>query len=157
MPNMIDNIVGIIGPYDRLAELCYGAERNKFLQTVRPLSPSGEKQATDTWGVKWEIQDPLTYLHSNVGGYGHDWCLQLKFESPWAPPIGAYQILEDEGLIIEAHFMDTSGLDYGGSYCHGEYKSYPLDRLPEDIINLFNETYDYERLTRFPDQPTKAA
>ena len=144
MPNMIDNIVGIIGPYDRLAELCYGAERNKFLQTVRPLSPSGEKQATDTWGVKWEIQDPLTYLHSNV-------------ESPWAPPIGAYQILEDEGCIIEAHFMDTSGLDYGGSYCHGEYKSYPLDRLPEDIINLFNETYDYERLTRFSDQPTKAA
>ena len=27
MPNMIDNIVGIVGPYDRLAELCHAAQK----------------------------------------------------------------------------------------------------------------------------------
>ena len=157
MPNMIDNIVGIIGPYERLAELCYAAEQNKFLQTVKPLSSFAEKQAIEHWGVKWEIRDASVFMHSDVGGYDHDWCLEMEFESPWAPPLGAYQILEDEGCVVEAYFLDTSGLDYGGSYRHGDLKTYPTDRLPHDVKACFEESYNYQRLNRSFNPAIKAA
>lgn len=157
MPNMIDNIVGIVGPYDRLAELCHAAQKNKFLQAVKAISPFAEKQAIEHWGVKWELSDPCASLTCDVSGHDPRWCLDMQFESPWAPPLGAYQYLEDEGCIIDAFFLDTSGLDYGGTYHDGDCRTYPTDRLPDHIKRLFETSYDYRRLDRKFNPEIKAA
>ena len=81
MPNMIDNIVGIVGPYDRLAELCHAAQN---------VPASGEinitvcrKKAIEHWGVKWELSDPCASLTCDVSGHDPRWCLDMQFESPW--------------------------------------------------------------------------
>ena len=148
MPSMFDNIVSIVGPYERIHELCQGALNNRFLQTVKPIGEFAERRAIDTWGVKWEIQDPLAFTHDDVYGYDYQWSLEMEFESPWAPPLGAYEILNDEGLHVSAYFLNTGGLDYGGHYNDGEYHAFPLNRLPEDVFSIFNETYDYGRLQR---------
>jgi len=37
MPSMIDNILSVVGPYERIHELCQGALNNRFLQTVKPI------------------------------------------------------------------------------------------------------------------------
>ena len=147
MPNMVDNIVSLVGPYDRIAELAEAAEANQFLQTVKPLSQFGLEQATAAWGVKWEIQNPLTYMHSSVHGYGSDkWALELQFESPWSPPLGAYDILHEEKVDILAYFVDTGGGNYGGTYKNGDLQTYDLENLPDEVVTIFNETYDYDRL-----------
>lgn len=147
MPNLVDNILSLVGPYDRIAQLCEGAEENKFLQTVKPLSKSSLEQATHTWGVKWEIQNPLVHMHNDVYGYGEErWSLEMQFESPWSPPTGAYRILNEEGLDVSAYFMDTGGGDYGGTYRNGELLTYELKDLPDDVKKIFNETYDFDHV-----------
>ena len=151
MPSMIDNILSVVGPYERIHELYEGAIANRFLQTVKPIGKFAETRAIDTWGVKWEIRDPLAFTHNDVYGYGYDqWSLEMEFESPWAPPIGAYEILHDEGLHVSGYFLNTCNLEYGGHYRNGEYHAYPLDRLPDDVVSIFNETYDYARLQKPP-------
>lgn len=147
MPNLVDNILNLVGPYDRIAELREGAENNKFLQTVKPLSDSSLEQATQTWGVKWEIQNPIVSMVKHDDWYGDDkWCLAMQFESPWSPPTGAYRILNEEGLDVFAYFMDTGGGDYGGTYSNGELLTYELKDLPDDVIHIFNETYDFDHV-----------
>ena len=151
MPSMIDNIASIVGPYDRIHELLNGAEKDQFLQTVKPIGTFAERRAIDTWGVKWEIRNPLAFTHDVAYGYGADlWCLEMEFESPWAPPIGAYEILHEEGLHVTGYFLNTNNLAYGGSFIDGEYHAYPIDKLPDDVRRIFNETYDYDRLTKPP-------
>ena len=148
MPNMVDNMVIICGPYKRLAELEIAAMEHELLQTIKPLSKSSLETAVKTWGTKWDVQDTSPTLHHDGGEYDEDrWSLELQFESPWMPPIGAYEILLDDGLTVAAHFMDTSGQDYGGSFIDGELKTYPLDKLPENISRMF-QNYDYDRLNQ---------
>ena len=152
MPNMVDNIVSIVGPYAHLSELYEAVKERKLLQTIKPLNTFSEERAKETWGVKWDVVDEKPILHDEVYGYGPDmWCLEMQFESPWMPPIGAYEILTEEGLKVSAYFMDTSGQDYGGTFIEGETKTYNLEDLPEDITAIFAETYDYERLM-YPDE-----
>ena len=147
MPNMVDNIVSIVGPYEHLSELYAAVKERKLLQTIKPLNPFSLERAKETWGVKWDVQDELPILHDEVHGYGPDmWCLEMQFESPWMPPIGAYEILTEQGLIVSAYFVDTSGQHYGGTFIEGETKTYSLDKLPEDVTAIFSETYDYDRL-----------
>lgn len=148
MPNLIDNILRLVGPYNRLSCLADAAEKGRFLQEVKPLSRFATDRAIETWGTKWDIHDPTPVLHYDDDAYFDEGVVELhmQFESPWAPPLGAYEILTDEGIMVEAFYMDTSGLDYGGKYFDGEHHSYPLKYLPEEIKTIFEELYDYDRL-----------
>ena len=147
MPSMVDNILCIWGPYDDLAVLHQAVRERKLLQTIKPLSPQALELAHETWGTKWDVQDiePIMYEQPHLG---EDWYgLEMQFESPWAPPIGAYPILEEQGLQVIAYYLCTGGLDYGGKYIDGENQSYHIDELPDEIVAIFEETYDYDRLT----------
>ncbi len=147
MPNLVDNILNLVGPHDRIAQLHDGAKANNFLQTVKPLSEYSLEQATQKWGVKWEIQNPLVSMHNDEDWYGDDkWCLSMQFESPWSPPTGAYRILNEEGLDVCAYFMDTGGGDYGGTYRNGELLTYELKDLPAEVIHIFNKCYDFDHI-----------
>ena len=51
---------------------------------------------------------------------------------------------------MTGYFLNTNNLAYGGSFIDGEYHAYPIDKLPDDVRRIFNETYDYDRLTKPP-------
>jgi hypothetical protein len=147
MPSMVDNILTVWGPYDNLAILAQAARDRTLLQTIKPLSKEATKSANDTWGTSWDVQDkePLLY---DAGNLGENWYgLEMQFESPWAAPLGAYDELIDQGLMVIAYYLSTGGLEYGGKYIDGENQSYHIDELPDEIVAIFEETYDYDRLT----------
>ena len=155
MPNMVDNILRLVGPRNRLACLAGAAREGRFLQEIKPLSRFAADRAIEAWGTKWDIRDPYPDLIDDDDLYFDEGVvtLNLQFESPWAAPLGAYEILTDEGIMVEAFYVDTSGLDFGGKYFDGEHHSYPLKYLPMEIITIFQELYDYDRLML----PTPAA
>ena len=147
MPSMVDNILTVWGPYNDLMILKEAVEERQLLQTIKPLSPQALQTAQDTWGTEWDVQDtqPVLYEQPHLG---EDWCgLEMQFESPWAPPIGAYDILVEQGLQVIAYYLCTGGLDYGGKYIDGENEKYHINELTEEIVAIFEETYDYDRLT----------
>lgn len=151
MPSMVDNIVSIIGTYDELAPLAEAVQERKLLQTIKPLTDTAAIAAKEQWGTSWDVLDTQPDFHDTDGNAGEGmWFLGLQFESPWAPPIGAYEILHEKDIYVHAFYISTGGLDYGGEFEDGENKCYELNNLPKNIKEAF-EVYDYDRLM-YPDE-----
>lgn len=152
MPSMVDNIVSVIGTYGELAPLAEAVQERKLLQTIKPLTDTAAKAAKANWGTSWDVIDKHPDFHDTDGYAGEGmWFLGMQFESPWAPPIGAYQVLHERGIYIHAFYLSTGGLEFGGQFEDGENQSYELDKLPLEIKKAFEEDYDYDRLM-YPDE-----
>ena len=68
MPNMVDNIVSIVGPYAHLSELYEAVKERKLLQTIKPLNTFSEERAKETWGANGML---LTKNPSYMTVYGY--------------------------------------------------------------------------------------
>ena len=151
MPSMVDNITCFIGTYDQLAPLEEAVRERRLLQTIKPLTDTATQAAYEAWGTSWDVMDKEPDFHDTKGEAGAGmWYLGMQFESPWAPPVGAYDILSDQGVHVHSYYLSTGGLEYGGEYLNGVNTPYDLDKLPKDIRVAF-EHYDYDRLM-YPDE-----
>ena len=93
------------------------------------------------WGTKWDVgADGMAATQLDTGGMG------LSFDSAWAPPIAAYEKLEELGFTIKAYYYEP-GMCYAGIYADGndeclEYGDMNSDQVaaefPRELDEMFN-------------------
>lgn len=101
----------------------------------------------ENWGCKWDIHEYWTHEPE----IELDWdrkihYLELGFDSPWSPPVIAYQKLEKMGFYIYATYCE-GGCDFVGRYTEGTDTTYSLDDVPKED----KELYDYVQSWRGED------
>jgi hypothetical protein len=64
------------------------------------------------WGTKWDI-DP--YEKIKIDQYGQ---IEFGFDSAWAPPVGVYDELVNQGFEVEATYYE-SGMAFVGRWHNG--------------------------------------
>ena len=92
------------------------------------------------WGCKWDVGGG----DANVT-VGHFNNLTASFDSPWGPPIQAYEKLEELGFIIRASYYEP-GMQFCGYYEEGYDDYYDLggmdsaevaETIPSHIDEMF--------------------
>jgi hypothetical protein len=73
----------------------------------------------ENWGTKWDIS-PVGDVHSNGDG------VTLSFDSPWGPPIQAYEKLVEMGFTIRAYYYE-GGMQFCGIWTKGIDEFYELN------------------------------
>lgn len=90
------------------------------------------------WGTKWDVEpynEPV--LDGNT--------LKFEFQSAWAPPIGVYEQLVENGFSVTAYYNETgmaycgAWVDYADDYFeYGGLNSGEVrELLPDDLNDLF--------------------
>jgi hypothetical protein len=136
MPNWCNNTITIQGPTDTLKPLWDEAQSTGLLNAIKPMPkaledttspcpPDKQQPLVDgydnwydwrvaNWGCKWEVDtEGLEFTDngdgtSSIAGY---------FESPWGPPIEAYNTFCDDmdNCHLEA-FYEEGGMDFAGHW-----------------------------------------
>jgi hypothetical protein len=91
------------------------------------------------WGTKWDIGADGQPAQDIEGG------LILSFDSAWAPPVSAYEKLEDLGFRIRATYyepgMAFAGIWENGSDDYYEYGGWSADEIAETLPADLDEAY----------------
>lgn len=113
---------------------------------------------TNRWGTKWD-----------VGGQGEEAdvhpdgkLMTASFDSAWAPPIGVYEELVEQGYQVRAYYYE-SGMCFAGVYDNGCDDCYQdwgdsqgaKDTLPEDLDEFFaisESQAEYEESERMDEE-----
>ena len=140
MPNWCNNTITIQGPTDTLKPLWDEANKTGLLNAIKPMpaalegttSPApkeGEPQPlvdgfdnwydwrVSNWGCKWDVDTEGLEYEDNGDGTAS---ISGHFESPWGPPIEAYNTFCDDmdNCSLEA-FYEEGGMDFAGHYDNG--------------------------------------
>lgn len=84
------------------------------------------------WGTKWDVEIFSPTLK--------DGQLTASFASAWAPPIGVYEELTDQGFDVDAMFYEP-GMDFAGTYTSDEGELvYACDDMPQELDNYFGHS-----------------
>ena len=107
-------------------------QRELEAQTKRNVEKYGYANWYDfcvgEWGTKWD-----------VGGDGQTdidpdgTTLFTTFDSAWAPPVNAYEKLEQLGFKVNAMFYE-SGMAFAGQYSDGSCEDFSLEGMSADEI-----------------------
>ena len=104
------------------------------------------------WGTKWDVGGDGQEVDITEDGT----MLTTYFDSAWAPPIAAYEKLQDMGFGVEAMYYEP-GMGFAGKWDHGsddyyEFGSMSADQaeseIPSDVDFAFGITEsirEYER------------
>ena len=88
------------------------------------------------WGTKWDVGDQgASDIHP--GGK----MLHTSFDSAWAPPVRAYEKLEELGFRVEAHYYE-GGMAFAGTYKDGYDDEVNLEGLSADDIERDHSELD---------------
>ncbi len=99
-------------------------------QVARNLEKFGFKDWYDfcvsRWGTKWEVDSysPVT-VEDNKISFG--------FDSAWAPPIGVYQALIEQGFEVDAMYYEP-GVGFCGRWANGFDDEYTLDGMTAEQV-----------------------
>ena len=80
------------------------------------------------WGTKWDVGDQGA---SDIHPEGK--MLHTAFDSAWAPPVRAYEKLEELGFRVEAHYYE-GGMAFAGTYKDGYDDEVNLEGMSADDI-----------------------
>ena len=80
------------------------------------------------WGTKWDVGEQGA---SDVHPEGK--MLHTSFDSAWAPPVRAYEKLEELGFRVEAHYYE-GGMAFAGTYKDGYDDEVNLEGMSADDI-----------------------
>lgn len=155
MPNWCENIVDITFKDFESYKSCLDALDNQdgnkgFLSWILPepeYKESDEKGSlpewyswrTEHWGCKWEVDAIIVYQHEI------DLKLTLSFNSPWSPPIEAYEVLEERVASVRGWYCEI-GMMFCGVFSNGVDSSYSIpddpdtaeDLIPMSILDMFD-------------------
>lgn len=152
MPNWCSNQVSIEhDDPEQIKRLFDAFNLGKFLQAVDPMpkDPKPEINAASLgslpdwynwclqhWGCKWDVGGEdggqADIVSPNI--------LSLSFDSPWAPPIVAFQKLVGDGFKVHAYYHEM-GMCFMGEFQDGEddYIEYNgADDIPESWFDVWN-------------------
>jgi len=80
------------------------------------------------WGCKWDVGGD----DANVNE-GHFNNLTMSFDSPWGPPLNAYEKLEEMGFKIRAYYYEP-GMAFCGIYEEGYDEYYELSSYADSSV-----------------------
>ena len=94
---------------------------------------------TSRWGTKWDVD-----CQGQVDLHPDGTVVTASFDSAWAPPIGIYEALVEQGYTVRAYYYE-SGMCFAGIYDNGDDECYSdwgdsqgaKDMLPEDLDEFF--------------------
>lgn len=90
------------------------------------------------WGTKWDVEIFSPILE--------DGQLTASFSSAWAPPIGVYQELTEQGFDVDAMFYEP-GMDFAGTYTSDEGELiYTCDDMPQELDDYFGHSSFMEEM-----------
>ena len=113
-------------------------------QMARNLELYGAKDwydfQTSRWGTKWDVGADDGTLDVRDDGL----MLTASFDSAWAPPIGVYEALVDQGFSVRAYYYE-GGMCFAGIYDNGSDECYSdwgdsqgaKDTLPQELDEFF--------------------
>jgi hypothetical protein len=93
------------------------------------------------WGTKWDVGGDGDRIELEEGQDN----TTLDFDSAWAPPLGVYAALMEQGFSVRAYFYE-SGMCFAGIFDENGEDFYELndmrsdevaDALPKDLDNMF--------------------
>ena len=93
------------------------------------------------WGTKWDVGGDGDRIELEEGQDN----TTLDFDSAWAPPLGVYQALMEQGFSVRAYFYE-SGMCFAGIFDENGEDFYELndmrsdevaDALPKDLDDMF--------------------
>jgi hypothetical protein len=139
VPESLQIVAGVVGGDDTPEQKALVESEN------RNLAEHGYKNwydfCTNEWGTKWDIEpyDAIDYDDQRDG------CsITFGFDSAWAPPLGVYRALEEQGYTVSAYYYE-GGMNYCGKYEDGDDDYYNLEdmsssevreTIPEDLDEL---------------------
>ena len=140
MPNWCNNTITIQGPTDTLKPLWDEAKSTGLLNAIKPMPKALEdttspapKEGTPqplvdgfdnwydwrvaNWGCKWDVDTEGLEFTDNGDGTAS---IAGWFDSPWGPPIEAYNTFCDDmdNCSLES-FYEEGGMDFAGHYDNG--------------------------------------
>jgi hypothetical protein len=124
VPEDLQITAGFLGDTDAQKEL----ER----KTVENLKKYGAGNwydfCTSRWGTKWDVDpyDPADVKIENN-------TIEFGFDSAWAPPVGIYQALVDDGFEVEATYYEP-GMAFVGRWFNGDDECYEYGGETSDTV-----------------------
>jgi hypothetical protein len=71
----------------------------------------------------------------------HDDTIEVSFDSAWAPPLGIYALLEEQGFQVEATYSEP-GMAFVGRWINGlDYSGMTPDEVRAEIPQDLDEDY----------------
>ena len=109
------------------------------------------------WGTKWDVD-----CQGQVDLHPDGTMVTASFDSAWAPPVGVYEALVEQGYTVKAYYYE-SGMCFAGIWDNGDDECYQdwgdsrgaKDTLPEELDEFFAisesqaEFEDEEELTEW--------
>ena len=93
----------------------------------------------DRWGTKWDI-DPYDTSDVQI----EDNTIEFGFDSAWAPPIGVYAELVDQGFEVEATYYEP-GMGFVGRWYYGNDEYYEIGgETSETVRDVIGDELDEE-------------
>jgi hypothetical protein len=173
MPIWCNNFVEVKGPRAELERLKTAFEEGKFCNAVIPVPQELMDTISGFHGDPEEQAKLEAQTRANIEKYGHgnwyDFCtarwgtkwdvggsdgtvditddgtmLTASFESAWAPPIGVYEAMVEQGLEVRAYYYE-GGMCFAGIWEDGVDNFYSewgdsqgaKNTLPQDLDELF--------------------
>lgn len=86
------------------------------------------------WGTKWDTGE-----QGNADIHPDGKIMTAGFDTAWAPPVNAYEKLEQLGFKVDAMFYE-SGMAFAGSYSEGHCEEINLEGMSaDDVENHYPE------------------
>lgn len=110
------------------------------------------------WGTKWDVGGSGEEADVHPDGK----LMTASFDSAWAPPIGVYEELVEQGYTVRAYYYE-SGMCFAGIFDNGVDDCYSewgdsqgaKDMLPEELDEFFaisESQAEYEEEERMSDE-----
>ena len=84
---------------------------------------------TSNWGTKWDVGGDDGAIEMDEDGLG----FRASFDSAWAPPVGVYEQLVDDGFEVVATYYEP-GMAYVGRWDNGCDDHYELGGLNSQTV-----------------------
>ena len=107
VPEDLNIVAGFVGDEAEQAEL----ERKTKENQEKYGYGNWYDFCVNTWGTKWDVEAYDTVEVKNN-------TIEFGFDSAWAPPVGVYEALVDDGFEVVAYYNEP-GMAYIGKYDNG--------------------------------------
>jgi len=113
---------------------------------------------TSRWGTKWDVGGDGSEADVHPDGN----LMTASFDSAWAPPMGVYDALVEQGYTVRAYYYE-SGMCFAGIYDNGSDDCYSdwgdsqgaKDTLPAELDDFFaisESQAEYEEENRMDEE-----
>jgi hypothetical protein len=130
--DLIDTVSGYV-PEQEALEAQQLANREKYGY------PTWYEHNINEWGTKWDVGNDVGINDIKENS------IVVYFDSAWAPPIAAYEKLEDLGFKVNAMYNEP-GMAFAGKYQDGQddyykYGNLSIDEVLAELPKELDETF----------------